>query len=103
MTSLLAFVGAAVLEIAGFFAFWSWLRLGKSALWLVPGVIALVGFAWLLTIVESPFAGQAYAAYGGIYIAAALVWGWRFAEPSCETWMGRSAFKARSAKARLSS
>ena len=76
MTSLLAFVGAAVSEIAGFFAFWSWLRLGKSALWLVPGVIALVGFAWLLTIVESPVAGQAYAAYGGIYIAAALVWGW---------------------------
>ncbi len=76
MTSLLAFVGAAVLEIAGCFAFWSWLRLGKSALWLVPGVIALVGFAWLLTIVESPFAGRAYAAYGGIYIAAALIWGW---------------------------
>lgn len=28
--SLLAFAGAAIAEIAGCFAFWAWLRLGKS-------------------------------------------------------------------------
>ena len=33
-------------------------------------------FAWLLTLVEAAFAGRAYAAYGGIYIACALAWGW---------------------------
>ncbi|UFZ07392.1 YnfA family protein [Bradyrhizobium ontarionense] len=76
MTSLLAFAGAAVLEIAGCFAFWAWLRLGHSALWLVPGGVALAGFATLLTLADSPLAGRAYAAYGGIYIAAALLWGW---------------------------
>ncbi|MEY4708713.1 MAG: hypothetical protein RJB58_2436 [Pseudomonadota bacterium] len=76
MNSLAAFAGAAVLEIAGCFAFWSWLRLDKSALWLIPGLIALAGFAYLLAMVDSPFAGRAYAAYGGVYIAAALVWGW---------------------------
>lgn len=76
MTSLLAFVGAAILEIAGCFAFWSWLKLDKSALWLIPGMIALAGFAYLLTLIDSPLAGRAYAAYGGIYISAALVWGW---------------------------
>ena len=75
MNSLLAFVGAAVLEIAGCFTFWSWLRLENSVLWLVPGIIALAGFAWILTLVDSPFAGRAYAAYGAIYIAAALAWG----------------------------
>ncbi len=76
MTSILAFLGAALMEISGCFAFWAWLRLGKSALWLIPGLVALALFAYLLTLVDSPFAGRAYAAYGGIYIACALVWGW---------------------------
>ena len=75
-TSLAAFAAAAICEIAGCFAFWAWLRLDKSALWLVPGLIALALFAYLLTLVESPLAGRAYAAYGGVYIAAALIWGW---------------------------
>jgi drug/metabolite transporter superfamily protein YnfA len=30
----------------------------------------------VLTRAESVFAGRAYAAYGGIYIAASLVWLW---------------------------
>ncbi len=86
MTSLAAFAGAAVLEIAGCFAFWSWLRLDKSALWLVPGLIELAGFAWLLTLVDAAFAGRAYAAYGGVYIAAALVWGWMIEGHRPDTW-----------------
>ena len=76
MTSILAFLCAALMEIAGCFAFWAWLRLGKSALWLIPGLVALALFAYLLTLVDSPFAGRGYAAYGGIYIVCALVWGW---------------------------
>lgn len=86
MTSLLAFVGAAVLEIAGCFAFWSWLKLDKSALWLIPGVIALAGFAYLLTLVDAAFAGRAYAAYGGIYIALALIWGWMIEGQKPDQW-----------------
>jgi small multidrug resistance family-3 protein len=42
----------------------------------VPGILSLIVFAWLLTKVESDFAGRAYAAYGGIYIAASLGWLW---------------------------
>lgn len=76
MTSFVAYVGAAVAEIAGCFAFWAWLRLGRSALWAIPGVVALVAFALLLTRVESAFAGRAFAAYGGVYIAASLLWLW---------------------------
>ncbi|WP_168217568.1 YnfA family protein [Paracoccus liaowanqingii] len=67
---------AALAEIAGCFAFWAWLRLGRSVLWLVPGIAALVLFAWLLTRVEADFAGRAYAAYGGIYVAASVGWLW---------------------------
>lgn len=76
MHSLAAYVGAAFLEIAGCFAFWAWLRLGASPWWMVPGVLALVAFAALLTRVEVPVAGRAYAVYGGIYIVATLVWLW---------------------------
>lgn len=74
--SLLAYIGAAVAEIAGCFAFWAWLRLGASPWWLVPGMASLALFAFLLTLVDVDFAGRAYAAYGGIYIAASLSWLW---------------------------
>lgn len=67
---------AAVAEIAGCFAFWAWLRLGRTALLVVPGVASLIAFAWLLTQVEADAAGRAFAAYGGVYIVASLVWLW---------------------------
>ena len=75
-TTLLAFVGAAIAEIAGCFAFWAWLRQDKSALWLIPGMASLALFAYLLTLVDAEHAGRSYAAYGGIYIASALMWLW---------------------------
>jgi small multidrug resistance family-3 protein len=74
--SYLIFVAASLAEIAGCFAFWSWWRLDKSALWLIPGVAALVLFAWLLALTDTDAAGRTYAAYGGIYIAASLPWLW---------------------------
>ena len=76
MTAVVTYIGAAIAEIAGCFAFWAWLRFGKSVLWLVPGVASLVLFAFLLTRIDSAFAGRAYAAYGGIYITASLFWLW---------------------------
>ncbi len=76
MPTLLAYAGAALAEIAGCFAFWAWLRLGRSPLWLLPGLASLALFAWLLTRVDSPAAGRAYAAYGGVYIVASLLWLW---------------------------
>lgn len=74
--TLPAYLLAALAEIAGCFAFWAWLRLGKSPLWLIPGVAALIVFAWALTWIETSHAGRAYAAYGGIYITAAILWLW---------------------------
>ena len=72
----ITYVAAAIAEIAGCFAFWAWLRLGKSAWWLIPGVASLALFAYLLTRIDSGFAGRAYAAYGGVYIAMSLGWLW---------------------------
>ena len=72
--NLLAFALAACLEIGGCFAFWHCLRHGRSPLLAVVGTISLIAFAMMLTRVDAPFAGRAYAAYGGIYIAASLLW-----------------------------
>ncbi|KRD96266.1 hypothetical protein ASE63_11240 [Bosea sp. Root381] len=76
MPTIAAYLGAAFFEIAGCFSFWGWLRLGKPVWWLIPGVVSLALFAWLLTLVESEAAGRAYAAYGGVYIAESLAWLW---------------------------
>jgi small multidrug resistance family-3 protein len=76
LSTFAVYVAAALAEIAGCFAFWAWLRFGRSALWLVPGTLALVLFAWLLTWADAAFAGRAYAAYGGVYIVASLLWLW---------------------------
>ena len=67
---------AALAEIAGCFAFWAWMKLDKPIWWLIPGLASLALFAWLLTLIETAAAGRAYAAYGGIYIAASLAWLW---------------------------
>ena len=74
--TILAYAGAAVAEIAGCFSFWAWLRLDKSIWWLVPGSVSLALFAYLLTLVDSDAAGRAYAAYGGVYIVASILWLW---------------------------
>ncbi|HBM87074.1 MAG: YnfA family protein [Parvibaculaceae bacterium] len=68
------YAAAALAEIAGCFAVWAFLRDGQSVWWLVPGMLLLGLFAVLLTKVDSTYAGRAYAAYGGIYIVASLLW-----------------------------
>lgn len=72
--TLLIYTTAALAEIGGCFAVWAWWRAGTSALWLIPGVGLLAIFALLLALSPAEFAGRAYAAYGGVYIAASLIW-----------------------------
>ena len=76
MRSFAIYTVAALAEIGGCFAFWAWLRLGRSALWVLPGMAALAVFAYLLSRIDSTFAGRAYASYGGVYIASSLLWLW---------------------------
>lgn len=72
----LVYVAAALAEIGGCFAFWAWLRMGRTKWVAIPGVLSLVVFAWLLTLVPSDTAGRAFAAYGGVYIAMSLLTLW---------------------------
>ena len=76
MWTVPTYVLAALAEIGGCFAFWAWLRLDKTPLWLAPGMASLALFAWALTRIDVDFAGRAYAAYGGVYIVASLLWMW---------------------------
>jgi small multidrug resistance family-3 protein len=86
MRTAFVYMGAAIAEIAGCFAFWAWLRLGQPVWWLVPGLGSLALFAWFLTLVDASHAGRAYAAYGGIYIAASLVWLWAMEGARPDRW-----------------
>jgi len=86
MISFAFYAAAAVAEIGGCFAFWAWLRLGKSVYWILPGIVSLVVFAILLTRIEAIFAGRTFAAYGGVYIAASLLWLWIIEGQRLDKW-----------------
>ena len=86
MNTLLWYLLAAGGEIAGCFAFWAWLRLGKNPLWTLPGLVSLVIFALALTRIDAAAAGRAYAAYGGIYILSSLFWLWLVEKTRPDQW-----------------
>ncbi len=86
VTTILVYLMAALAEIAGCFAFWAWLRQEQSALWIVPGLVSLAAFAWLLTLAPSEHAGRAYAAYGGIYIVSSIAWLWLVEQRRPDAW-----------------
>ena len=67
------FVLMALAEIVGCYLPWLWLRQGATAwLWL-PAAASLALFVWLLTL-HPAASGRVYAAYGGVYVATALMW-----------------------------
>ncbi|MHB0776398.1 YnfA family protein [Halomonas sp. WWR20] len=86
MSAVLIYLAAALAEIAGCFAFWSWWRLDRSIGWLVPGLASLALFAWLLSRVDTDYAGRAYAAYGGVYIVTSLLWLWLVEHRQPDRW-----------------
>jgi small multidrug resistance family-3 protein len=75
MKTLGLYIATAIAEIVGCYLPYLWLREGKSVLLLMPAAVSLALFAWLLTL-HPAAAGRVYAAYGGVYIAVALVWLW---------------------------
>ncbi|WP_431269253.1 YnfA family protein [Dankookia sp. P2] len=65
-----------VAEIAGCFAYWIWRRPDQTVWWLVPGMLSLAAFGYLLTLEDSDAAERASAACSGVYIDASLFWLW---------------------------
>ena len=72
----LLFALTALAEIVGCYLPWLVMKQDKTLWLLLPAAGALALFAWLLTLHPSA-AGRTYAAYGGMYIAIALLWLWR--------------------------
>ena len=70
------FVLAGLLEIGGGYLVWLWIREGRGFL-----LGALGGLVLFLYGVVPPFQpahfGRVYAAYGGVFIVLAILWGWR--------------------------
>ncbi|HEX7277109.1 MAG TPA: YnfA family protein [Acidimicrobiales bacterium] len=67
---------AGLVEIGGGWLAWRWLR--ESAAWAVGlvGALVLVAYGVVPTLRhEEPF-GRVYAAYGGVFLVLALLWGW---------------------------
>lgn len=71
-TTLLFFV-TALAEIVGCFLPYLWLKKGGSIWLLLPAAASLMMFVWLLTL-HPAASGRVYAAYGGVYVATALLW-----------------------------
>ncbi|MFT3690199.1 YnfA family protein [Paenirhodobacter sp.] len=86
MPTLVLYSAAALAEIGGCFAFWAWWRMGRSVVWLAPGMVSLALFAWLLAQSPADQAGRAYAIYGGIYIVASLAWLWLVEGQAPDRW-----------------
>lgn len=73
--SLLYFVLAGLCEIGGGYLIWLWLREGKSIWFACFGAIVLTLYGVIPTLQPANF-GRVYAAYGGIFIILAVLWGW---------------------------
>jgi small multidrug resistance family-3 protein len=75
LTTTGLFVATAIAEIVGCYLPYLWLK-NRAPLWVLAAAAAsLTLFVWLLTLHPHP-AGRVYAAYGGIYVATALMWLW---------------------------
>lgn len=74
MKNIFLLILSAFFEIFGCYSFWNYFRLHKSILWLIPGVVSLMVFSYLLTLITVESTGRTYAVYGGIYIAFSLIW-----------------------------
>lgn len=83
------FIGTAIAEIVGCYLPYLYLKQGGSVWLLVPAILSLSLFVWLLSL-HPTAAGRVYAAYGGIYIGVAIIWLWLVdsIKPSLTDWIG---------------
>jgi small multidrug resistance family-3 protein len=74
--SILVFVLAGLCEIGGGYLVWLWLRNGKPWWFGAIGGAILFLYGVVATLQPANF-GRVYAAYGGIFIVLAILWGWK--------------------------
>lgn len=69
------FVLAAICEMAGAYMIWQWQRNNQPVWIALLGLAALFAYSFIQTLQAFGF-GRTFAAYGGIFILTALIWGW---------------------------
>jgi small multidrug resistance family-3 protein len=69
------FIATAIAEIVGCYLPYLWLKKGAPVWVLAPAAASLALFVWLLSL-HPTAAGRVYAAYGGVYVAVAIIWLW---------------------------
>ncbi|MBN2982540.1 MULTISPECIES: YnfA family protein [Cohnella] len=88
--SVLLFLLAGLAEIGGGYLVWLWLREGKPLGYGIAGSLVLVLYGILPTLQKFPSFGRVYAAYGGVFIVMAVLWGWLIDKktPDAYDWLG---------------
>jgi len=90
MKAALLFVLAGLAEIGGGYLVWLWLREGRPVAYGIIGSLVLVAYGILPTLQNFPAFGRVYAAYGGVFIVLAVLWGWLIDRkmPDLYDWLG---------------
>jgi len=88
--SIILFILAGLAEIGGGYLIWQWLREGRPLWYGIIGGIVLVVYGIIPTFQKFPSFGRVYAAYGGVFIVLALLWGWGIDKktPDLYDWIG---------------
>ncbi|WML48833.1 YnfA family protein [Neobacillus sp. PS3-34] len=90
MRAILLFIFAGLAEIGGGYLVWLWLREGMPVLYGVAGGLILILYGVIPTFQSFPSFGRVYAAYGGVFIFLAILWGWAVDKktPDLYDWVG---------------
>lgn len=86
----LLFLLAGLAEIGGGYFIWIWLRNDENIMWGLLGGIVLIAYGVIPTFQQFPTFGRIYAAYGGVFIIMAILWGWWIdgITPDFYDWLG---------------
>lgn len=76
INSIILFILAGIAEIGGGYLIWLFLREGKPCIYGIVGSIILIIYGVIPTFQKFPDFGRVYAAYGGIFVALSILWGW---------------------------
>lgn len=90
ISGIALFIAAGLAEIGGGYMVWLWLRESKPAWYGIVGALLLVVYGIVPTLQSFPSFGRVYAAYGGVFVALAVLWGWWVDKktPDLYDWIG---------------
>ena len=76
LLSILFFILAGLAEIGGGYLVWLYMRDDKGPIYLIAGAFILFLYGIIPTFQPEASFGKVYAAYGGVFIALSILWGW---------------------------